>query len=265
MGMDTLNILILGVVQGLTEFLPVSSSGHLVLARLALHLPNVGETSTDAFLHLGTLLAVLTYYWKVWWGILRGLFVRDPEGDDKRQLFGKLIVATIPGAIAGYLWADAIDAYFRSASSVAIGFVLTAIAFFAAEYWSRHQSQERHRAGWKEAIITGFAQVIALAPGVSRSGMTIAAGQAQGLSRSQATNFSFLMSAPIIAGAGVATLPKLLADHHHSAAALFVGFLAAFTAGLLTIHFLLSFVRKGSFIPFAIYLLVMAAIVIVLF
>lgn len=258
--MDLINIIILGLVQGVTEFLPVSSSGHLVLARIIFKIPDVSGTATDAFLHLGTLLAVLTYYWKVWWGILRGVFVRDVEGADKRQLLGKLLLATVPAGVVGFFWEGTVDRLFRNPVAVAGGFALTAIVFFVAEAINRRQVAIS-RAGWKESIVIGFAQTVALLPGVSRSGMTIAAGRAQGLSRSQSAHFSFLMSAPIIAGAGIGTLPLLLGSHAYSGNVLFVGFLVSFIAGLGSISLLIRLTQKVAFTPFAIYLLVMAAVV----
>ena len=258
-----IDIIVLGLVQGVTEFLPVSSSGHLVLARVVFKVPDAAGTATDAFLHLGTLLAVLTYYRGVWWGILRGLFVRDSEGADKRQLFGKLIVATIPAGVVGFFFADTIDRLFRSPTIVAVGFGITAGVFLLAEAIHRRKTPML-RMGWNHAIITGIAQIVALVPGVSRSGMTIAAGQAQGLSRSQAAHFSFLMSAPIIAGAGLGTLPALLASQVHQGNILFVGFIVSFLSGLVAISLLLHLTQKISFVPFAIYLIAMAMAIVVL-
>lgn len=262
--MEIIDVAILGIIQGVTEFLPVSSSGHLVLGRLLFNISDTAGTATDAFLHLGTLLAVLIYYWRVWWGILRGLFVRDVEGNDKRQLFGKLIIATVPAALAGYFLAGMVDRIFRGPATVALGFAITGVAFLIAEGIGRRRSV-LPRAGWLEASVTGIAQVLALIPGVSRSGITIAAGQSQGLSRSQAAHFSFLMSVPIIAGAGLGTLPSLLSSHAHSAAALLLGFLTSFIAGLIAIHLLVGLTRRISFIPFALYLFVVAGLLAVLF
>lgn len=253
-------VTILGLVQGLTEFLPVSSSGHLIVARLLFRIPDVAGTATDAFLHLGTLLAVLVYYWRVWWGIVRGFFVRDAEGNDKRQLLGKLLVATIPAALTGYFLKDYADQVFRGPTVVAGGFLVTAAAFFIAEALQRRQLALK-RAGWREAFIVGLFQIISLVPGISRSGITIASGQAQGLSRAQAAHFSFLMSVPIIAGAGVGTLPALLEAQAHSFNTLLVGFFVSLIAGVLAIHALLHLARRISFKPFAIYLLAMAVIV----
>lgn len=262
--MEIVDVAILGVIQGVTEFLPVSSSGHLVLGRLLFGIPDLEGTATDAFLHLGTLLAVLMYYWRVWWGILRGLFVRDAEGNDKRQLLGKLVLATIPAGVVGYFLADMVDQAFRGPKTVAGGFIITGVVFLAAEAVSRRRVR-LPRAGWVEAVVIGLSQVLALIPGVSRSGTTIAAGQGQGLSRSQAAHFSFLMSVPIIAGAGLGTLPALLSSHAHSPAALLLGFLVSFLAGLAAIHALVRLTRRISFIPFALYLFVVAGLVTLLF
>lgn len=262
--MDLFNIAVLGLIQGITEFLPVSSTGHLSLARILFGIQDAAGTATDAFLHLGTLLAVLAYYWQVWWGILRGMFVRDAEGNDKRQLFGKIMAATLPGALAGYLFVDYFDGMSQNTALLAFGFALNAAALLFAEWVSSRHAMVMRRAGWREAFVIGIAQVLALAPSISRSGMTIAAGQAQGLSRSQAVHFSFLMSAPIIAGAGLGTLPLLLQSQAHSPAALVGGFFVAFLSGLGAIHLLVRLTRYISFVPFALYMLVLAGLIVVL-
>lgn len=262
--MELLDITILGLVQGLTEFLPVSSSGHLVIARLLFHIPDVDGTFLDAFLHLGTLLAVLVYYWRVWVGITRGLFVRDTEGNDKQALLGKIALATFPAATAGYFLQHVINDVFRSAQSVAIGLVITAGALLVGDYFHQKASKS-HRATTKEAFWIGVAQITALFPGVSRSGITVAAGRAAGLSRTQAIHFSFLLSVPIIAGAGLGTAPLLLTGGSYAPSILFTGFLVSFLSGLAAISLFIRISQKLSFVPFAVYLVAIAGLLFVLF
>src|SRR3989344_1045571 len=136
-------VLILAVVQGLTEFLPVSSSGHLVIARVLLGITDIEGNAFDAFLHLGTLLAVLVYYWRVWRGLLRGLVVSDTEGRDKRDLAAKLAVATVPAAVAGYLAQDAVGTLLRSPQIVAGGLIVTGGALLVADVMAKRTTVRR--------------------------------------------------------------------------------------------------------------------------
>jgi len=255
--MQLVEAIILGVTQGVTEFLPVSSSGHLFLARQVLGIDDVDGTAFDAFLHLGTLLAVIIYYWKVWVGMGRGLVLTDEEGVDKRNLAAKLAVATVPAAIAGYGAQSYVDGWLRSDWIVAGGLVLTALALLV-DGWGPKVRKER--VSFKDALIIGLVQVMALVPGVSRSGVTMAAGRGRGLGRKQAVTFSFLMSAPIIAGAGLASLSGLLAGHAFSGEVLVAGFLTAFVSGLVAITGLMKVVEKISLVPFAIYLVAAAVV-----
>ncbi len=263
----------LGVIQGLTEFLPVSSSGHLVAARVLLGIPDISGNSFDAFLHLGTLLSVLVYYAKVWVGMLRSVVVRDKESRDKRQLAAKLAAATIPAAVVGYMAQSNADQW-RSPMVVALGLLFTAGVLLMTEKMSGYLKfraikldegpVESKRAGWRDAIVIGLAQTLALVPGVSRSGMTIAAGQLRGLSRKQAVDFSFLLSAPIIAGAGLFSLSSLVMLGEWKADELAVGFIASFVTGWLAIWLLLKMVQRWSLVPFAIYLVILAGVLLLI-
>lgn len=254
--------ILLGLIQGLTEFLPISSSGHLVAARLFFNLSDAHGTAFDAFLHLGTLLAVLTYYRHVWWGIARGLLVGDGEGRDMRELAAKLAIATVPAAIVGYALQDVVGQIFRTADAVAAGLMVTAVVLVGSDFWGRRPTGHK-RATYSDATYIGLAQVFALIPGISRSGMTIAGGRWRGLSRQQAAHFSFLLSAPIIAGAGLSSLQQLLTADSFPVAELVVGFIVSFLAGLLAIHVLLRIVERISFVPFAVYLVLVALLLVV--
>ena len=257
---ELLGALVLAIVQGLTEFLPVSSSGHLVVARMAFGISDVSGTAFDAFLHLGTLLAVLVFYWRVWWGIGRGLVRRDAEAKDKRVLLAKLLLATIPAAIVGYAARELFDGALRTPSVVGVGFLVTAAVLWLADRYAG-RGRTIARAGYGDAVFIGLAQVLALVPGVSRSGMTMAAGRQRGLSRQQAVTFSFLLSAPIIAGAGLSSLPLLLAARAFDPAVLLVGLVVSFGSGLLAIYGLSRFVERLAFTPLVIYLVGLAAVV----
>ena len=253
--MEIIQAVILAIVQGLTEFLPVSSSGHLVIARQLFRIPDEQGVAFDAFLHLGTLCAVLLFYWKVWWGISRSLFVNAPEEKDKRELVAKLAVATVPGAVAGYFFQSVVGEFFRSSTSVAVGLFITAGILFIGEYLAK-EKEGKKRASFTDAAYIGIAQMFALLPGISRSGSTIAAARARGLSRIQATHFSFLLSAPIIAGAGLASLGQLLEADSTPIVILLIGFLVSFVSGIAGITLLLRLIQKVSFIPFTLYLLI---------
>ncbi|MEK7557426.1 MAG: undecaprenyl-diphosphate phosphatase, partial [Patescibacteria group bacterium] len=236
-------IVILGLVQGLTEFLPISSSGHLVLARMLFGISDANGTAFDAFLHLGTLLAVGVYFRQVWWGILRGLFTNDSEGRDKRELAAKLALATVPAAIAGYAFQAMGEETGRSPGLLAAGFLITAALLAATDLVSQRRVTTS-RAGFRDAFLIGLAQIAALFPSISRSGVTIAAGRFLSMSRKQATTFSFLMSAPIIAGAGLSSLGALVGANDFSAGQLLFGFLVSFLAGVAAIAFVLKIVEK---------------------
>ena len=259
--MQLFEIIVLSAVQGLTEFLPVSSSGHLVAARILFGISDAGGGALDAFLHIGTLLAVLVYFWPVWRGVLRGMAAGDIEGRDKRDLAGKLIAASIPAGVVGYFFADKVDVLFRSPTTVAIGLLLTALLLSLVEVKFRRaccvpdkEKTGLRRASFVDALLIGLAQMVALLPGVSRSGVTIAAGQGLGLPRKQAIKFSFLMSAPIIAGAGLASLGSLAENGSFSVSYLLAGLIVSFVCGVGAIYLLLKLIEKMTFWPFIVYL-----------
>ncbi len=258
--MQFFDVIILGIIQGLTEFLPVSSKGHLLAARYLFGINDAGGLALDAFLHLGTLVAVLVYYWRVWRGMAHAVFRNDDEGKDKRELFAKLCIATIPAALTGYLLQERIITYLRNPHMLVAGFLITAVVMGFFDHLARRNVTVA-RASYKDALIIGVAQVAALLPGISRSGMTIAAGRARGLSRTQAAHFSFLLSAPIIAGTGLASLSTLLSLSDLSRTLLVTGFTASLLSGLLAIYVLLKLVTTFSLTPFVIYLVGMALLI----
>jgi undecaprenyl-diphosphatase len=245
--------LFLGVLQGLTEFLPVSSSGHLVLAETFLQLP-IAERDLlgfDVLLHAATALALLLCYAKMWWKIGRSAFVPDPQ---HRRLLGLLILATIPGAVAGVLLDDWIAEYTRSVTVVAIALMGTATMLILSAFGRGNGGV--HTISVRQAMMIGVAQACALVPGLSRSGLTISVGQLSGLARREALDFSFLMAFPIIVGASAMTgidvlrgevqLPPLFIS--------ITGFIASFVVSILAIFSLRRFVVKFSLAWFALYL-----------
>ncbi len=247
--------IVLGAIQGLTEFLPVSSSAHLILVPWLLRWLDPG-LAFDVALHLGTLLALLIYYWREWldMGLSLAIGNRLP-----RRLLYLLIVASVPGAIIGVLLEKQAETIFRSPPLIAA--TMTTLGLFL---WigDSYGSKKRHIEDLTvlDALLIGLSQALAIIPGVSRSGATITTARVLGIDRADAANFSFLMATPIIAGAGMLEAHKLF--HTGLAAQLRWGFAAATVFGLLAIAGLLRFLRAHSYRPFAIYRIVLAVIVI---
>ena len=249
---------LLGVVQGLTEFLPVSSTAHLVLISDALGLdPDRFGLSFDVALHLGTALAVLLYFARTWVELARdvvGLRLRMP-------LF--IVIGTLPAALAGVMLQSQVESGLRAPVYVAAFLIIGSLLFVAAE---RFTIARRPLAsiGFIDVLVMGVAQAVALLPGISRSGITISAGLYQGIQRADATRFSFLLATPVIVGAGVKTLLDARKAEALFAApdVLAVGFGLSFLFGLLAVAFMVRFLRAHSLIWFVPYRVVLAAVVI---
>ncbi|MBO9370565.1 MAG: undecaprenyl-diphosphate phosphatase [Chloroflexi bacterium] len=257
--------LFLGLLQGATEFLPISSSGHLVLVPWLLGWP-IPSLAFDAMVHWGTLVAVIAYFWRDWLALLRGAWVglrARSLNDPGARLFLLLIVGTIPGVLAGVLLEDFFEGMFARPDAAAGFLLLTAALLTLAELgWARRSSVLNPRApralpalSWADALVVGLAQAVAILPGVSRSGATIAAGLGRGLEREAAARFSFLLSAPIILGAGAMQLWQMARAGTLAGEAplLVAGFLTALVSGFAAIHFLLNYVRRRPLYPFALY------------
>ncbi len=262
----------MGVVQGLTEFLPVSSSGHLVLvpALLCWNDPLITSLAFSVVIHIGTLIALLAYFREDWLRLVpAGLAaVRDRSiaGDPDRRLAWLIAAATVPAGIAGLLLNDLVETSFREVLLVAAMLVVGGVILFIAErVGSRHRSMSELSFG--TALAVGAAQAVALIPGISRSGISIAAGLFAGLDRETAARFSFLMATPITAAAIVAEGWRLLTGDAGVAVEplpLLVGILAALVSGLLAIEVLLRFLHAHSTDVFVIYRVVLAAVVLVI-
>lgn len=267
--LEFLEAIVLGVIQGLTEFLPVSSSGHLLLAQyfLGLNQERFG-LSFDVALHLGTLVAVILYFWRdllrMAAAFLRSLARRSMSEPDAR-LAWLLIASTVPAALIGYFLEDFFAGVVRSPWVVVFNLVLVGILFIVGEAVGR-RSRDASKLGFGEAVGIGVAQAAALVPGVSRSGATITLGLFLGLKREEAARFSFLMSVPIIAGAGTLQLGEALADGMGPSESLNfgAGFLTSAVVGYLAIRFFLRFVQDHSLRAFAYYRFGLAAVVAVL-
>ena len=256
---DQLAAVILGLVQGLTEFLPVSSTAHLILVSDALKLdPEKFGLSFDVALHLGTALAVLLYFAGTWIGLL----VDVVRGRWRLPL--AVIVGTVPAAIAGVLFETAVSTTFRSVVYIVIGLLVGSAIFVLAERVGARR-RRIERVGLADAVLIGAAQAIALLPGISRSGITISAGLFRGLERGDSTRFAFLLATPIILGAGVKTLldARKLSGLTAELDVVLIGFGVSFLAGLAAVAFMVRYLRTHSLNVFVIYRLVLAAVVLV--
>jgi undecaprenyl-diphosphatase len=255
--------LILGIIQGATEFAPVSSSAHLVLVPwwLGWNIPNI---VFDTTLHLGTLLAVLLYFYRDLWDIITAWVIalfRPSQRTSTAMLGWWIIIGTIPAALAGVLLKDFFERIFSAPTAVAALLIVTGIILALAERFSEPW-REMADMLWLDTVLIGIAQAVDILPGISRSGATISTGLWRGLNRDQAARFSFLLSVPIILGTGMKQLIDLVrhpvvAQAANSAGAgtleLLVGGLAAAVVGVLVIRFLLKYLQRGTLYPFAVY------------
>lgn len=256
--------IILGIVQGAGEFLPISSTAHLVLVPYLFSWKDPG-LSFDVALHLGTLLAIIIYFWKDWLEIFKlgasSLKLMKYESDsylNNKNIFWLIVVATIPGAIAGFLLEEKAETIFRNPLIISLALILVGLVLFLTDKYAKHRKEIRD-VNIKDSVIIGISQAVAIIPGVSRSGATITSGLAMGLNRKDAARFSFLLSAPIILGASVFKLPELFSEK----ISLFtiVGIVFSFGSGYLAIKYLLKFVEKSSYQVFFWYRLVLAAVI----
>lgn len=278
-----LQAIVLGIVQGLTEFLPVSSSAHLILVPWLLNWddPVITSLPFDLALHLGTLLAVLTFFANDWVRLIRAgvasLVERKIGDDPDRRLAWLIVLASVPGAIVGALAESKVEEIFHAPNeplaqwaviAIAIVIALLGLALFIAERVARHV-RDMTRMTFLDALLIGASQALAIFPGVSRSGATITAGLFLGLKRDDAARFSFLLSAPIIAGAGLKSLYDVLKESQAGGLGadgilLYgVGFLASAVTGFLAIKLLLQYLRRNSTDIFVYYRWALAAFIII--
>ena len=265
----SIQALIMGLVQGLTEFLPISSSGHLILVPWLFGWkdPFINSLAFSVMLHMGTLLALLVYFWRDWLRLipagLASIRDRSLRDDPDRKMAWLLVVATIPAVIVGPIFNDTVESWVREPARVALMLCVGAAILWLADRWGS-KAREMGSLTFGGAFGIGVAQVLALVPGISRSGISITAGLFGGLTREAAARFAFLMATPVVAGAGLWEARKLLtheAGVNPSAHLIVIGFIAAAVAGLLAIHFMLEFLKRQPLTGFVVYRVAAAVLV----
>ena len=234
--MNFFEIIFLGLIQGLTEFLPISSTGHLILAQRLFNL--FSSLSFDAFIHLGSFLAIIVYFWK-----------------DLKEIWNYkwfIVISAIPGAIAGLLFEHIVEEYFRIPLVVALSLIIMSIPMILGEFFGKKQFEIKNLT-YTKALIIGLFQALALIPGTSRSGITISAGLLLGLKREVSAKFSFLAGAPLILGAGLYEGLKLVNSSSISLDMALTGFFSSAIFSFVAIAFLIPFLKRYSLYSFVVY------------
>jgi undecaprenyl-diphosphatase len=244
--------IILGIVQGLTEFLPVSSTAHLILFPWFFNWSGEVNTLTfDVALHTGTLLSLILFFWKDWTELIA----------KKHRLLGLIILASIPAGAAGFFLNDIVENSLRRPLIISLMLIAVGFLMLIAEKANKYKDIEK--TGLKDAVIIGIAQAIALIPGVSRSGITISAGLFRGFEREAAARFSFLLSTPLIAGATMLHIRKAFTSQvNHDLGLFSIGIITSCITGLVAIKFLLAFLKRYPLNLFAYYRFVLSAVII---
>ena len=262
--MTVLQSIILGIVQGIGEFLPISSSAHLILVPFLLGWKE-SSMAFDIALHFGTLMAVLVIYFTEWWKLficaIRDLTVKKKRRKKEGAMFWYLVVATIPAALVGFILDDIIEGFFRGQIwLIALFLAIMGVLIYAGDRWAskkyKDQEVDFEDITMKQAFLIGCSQAFAVFPGFSRSGTTILAGRLMGISREAITKFTFLLSVPIIAGATVLKVKDLELSME-----VFIGVFTSFVVGVICIKFLLKYIKKHDFSVFAFYRVMIAIIV----
>ncbi|MBN1890848.1 MAG: undecaprenyl-diphosphatase UppP [Thermoflexales bacterium] len=255
--MNLIQAIILGLVQGVTEYIPVSSSAHLVLVPWLLGWQDA-SFEFEVLVQWGTLVGVIIYFWRDLWDIVRevllGLWRRKPLATFEARLGWYIVLATLPAVVFGLALKESFETAYSSPVAVAALLLGTAAILTVAEYFGQ-RARELANITWLDALVIGFWQVAALLPGVSRSGATISGGILRGLDRPSAARFSFLMSIPPMLGAGVLAIKDLLEAGQVGAQmpAITVGFVAAAISGYACIRWLMGYLQRGRLYGFAIY------------
>jgi undecaprenyl-diphosphatase len=271
--LDILSAIILGAVQGISEFLPISSSGHLVLVPALLGIET--GLAFDTILHIGTLVAIFTFFWKDIINLIKGfilsiidltegvdIFKRELHRVPEKRFAWLIIVGTIPTGIMGILLKDAIETIFRGTLFVGIFLLVTAAVLYYSERHSSGQITQKDMS-FKQALIVGICQGLAVFPGISRSGSTIASGLCLGLNREYAARYSFLLSIPAVIGAGLIQI-KDIATLDASVSVLLAGFISSVIFGYLSIKLLMKMIKGWSLDIFAYYCTIIGIITIIL-
>ncbi|NRQ50730.1 undecaprenyl-diphosphate phosphatase [Aeromicrobium stalagmiti] len=264
--MDFLQAVVLGVIQGLTEFLPISSSAHLAIFPKFFGWDDPGAAYT-AVIQIGTELAVLLYFWRDIWtigsGWVRGVVSREARQEPEWRMGWFVIIGSVPIVVLGLLLQDAIDRDFRNLWVIGTTLIVLGIVLGIAERVGRKSSPIEDLT-MKHAILLGLAQAGALVPGVSRSGATISMGLFLGYERAAATRYAFLLAIPAVVGAGIFKLKDIGGDNSYGVGPTVVGTVVSFVVGLAVIHWLLKYVSTHSYTPFVIYRVGLGAVVLVL-
>lgn len=270
---DILRAIVLGIVQGLTEFLPISSSGHLIVARELFGWEFADDLTFDVSLHIGTTAAVLSFFWRDWLTMLRSALLwltgqreRSTDGAYDARVLMLLVVGSIPIAILGFALQDWVEDEVRSPVLVGVMLIVVGLVLFAADRLSRGD-RSVHGSGPLDAVMVGTAQALALIPGVSRSGITISAGLLRGFTRQDAARFSFLLSTPAIGGAALLTLSDAISEgtFEDDLDIIIAGALTSAVVGWLSIAYLMRYIQTRSFTPFVVYRLLAGAFCIIYF
>ena len=252
----------LGIIQGLTELLPISSSAHLtVLPWLMWNIEDIG--AFDVALHAGTLLAIGIFFFKDWINLLVGAYKTTFKKEKNREgtMFWYLVLATIPGGLLGFVLDDVIDGFIGARgvklamTIIACALIVMGIILYLVDKKSKSETDYEHMT-LKQTFLVGFSQALAFIPGVSRSGITITTARAMGVDRESAAKYSFMLSAPIVLGAVILKLSDFVFS-----LAFFMGIFASFLVGILVIKFLLKYLQKGSFKAFGIYRIIFGLLI----
>jgi undecaprenyl-diphosphatase len=267
---EIIRAIVMGVVQGLTEFVPISSSAHLALVPWFLGWPPAGFLF-DLMLHWGTLLAVVVVFWRDLLALIAAWFRSIGRGslaDPMARLAWYIVFGSVPAVLLGFFFKDFVEGLFLNPQAIAIALFVTAALLAVSELLTTNLRNPRalERMNWGDAVVIGLAQALSLAPGISRSGSTIAAGLARGIRRDEAARFSFLLGTPVIFGAGLLQLVSVLqsdvAQVTDNWTPLIAGFVAAAVAGIVAIRFLLRYLRNHTLYIFSIYCLILGAVTI---
>jgi undecaprenyl-diphosphatase len=271
--MEIFSAAILGIIQGLAEFLPISSSAHLILVPWFLGWKPEGIIF-DVSLHLGTAIAVLAFFWTDWIRLIReaivGIFTGDPLGNHHRRLAWYIVVGSIPAAVVGLALEKTVESKLRSPLITVFTLAILGIVLFYAEKRSK-QNRTMENFTWADSIWVGLSQAFALIPGVSRSGITITTAMFRNSDRTGAARFSFLLSTPAVVGAGILESWKLVKAVRHPVEGVFeihwlvliVGVLSAALTGIFCIRFFLRYLQTKSFTPFVVYRVILAGVVLI--
>lgn len=262
--MTILQAIILGAIQGITEFLPISSSGHLIFFPSLIGWPDQG-IAFDVVVHMGTLVAVVYFFRERIAQLFKALFKGTPA---QLRLIGMLAFSVIPAGLVGFFLGDKVEELFRNPISVAVSLIFWGIMLYLAQLYiaQKQTKQTVEELKWSDVIVMSLAQMIALIPGTSRSGVTMTAGLFSLVGKSAAAEFSFLMSVPVIALAGFAKIFDLAQNPYSDVTALplIIGFIASAISGFFAISFFMKWIKKKSFTPFVLYRIIIGALILIL-